>query len=374
MCVMMPGFNGNYPANLLVLDGKNYEKWCIQMKVLFGYQEVHDIVKSRYQELGENPTDEERATYRESKKKDCKALFLIHQCIDATNFDKITGATTSKEAWDILDKSFKGDAKLLKIRLQTLRRQYGLLQMEAQESVADYFTRLLTLTNSMKSYGETITDVSVVEKVLRTLSLRFDHVAVAIEESKNLKTMKIEELQGSLEAHEQRMNERNHEKANEQALQAQTSKNGGGDANRNRKGKGKWKGGKGKGVAQQNSGRDDHYKEKKYGEGSSSKQGGWSKKDKKRTDKRHIKCYCCNKYGHFADECWHNKDSNRRSNEEANVAHEEDSDSDQIMLMVTTNLDQHSIGSWYLDTGCSNHMTGHKEWFVELDDQVGQIC
>lgn len=250
MCVMMAGSNGNYPANLPVLDGKNYEKWCIQMKMLFGYQEVHDIVKSRYQELGENPTDEERATYRESKKKDCKVLFLIHQCIDAANFDKIAGATTSKEAWDILDKSFKGDAKLLKIRLQTLRRQYELLQMEAQESVADYVTRLLTLTNSMKSYGETITDVSVVEKVLRTLSLRFDHVAVAIEESKNLETMKIEELQGSLVAHEQRMNERNPEKANEQALQAQTSKNGGGDANRNRKGKGKWKGGKGKGVAQ----------------------------------------------------------------------------------------------------------------------------
>lgn len=38
--------------------------------------------------------------------------------------------------------------------------------------------------------------------------------------------------------------------------------------------------------------------------------------------------------------------------------------------MVTTNSDQHSIGSWYLDTGCSNHMTGHKEWFVEIDDQV----
>lgn len=42
---------------------------------------------------------------------------------------------------------------------------------------------------------------------LKTLSPRSDHIVVAI--SKNLELLKVKELQGSLEAHEQRLNQRN---------------------------------------------------------------------------------------------------------------------------------------------------------------------
>ncbi|XVE88607.1 hypothetical protein DITRI_Ditri19aG0082900 [Diplodiscus trichospermus] len=56
----------------------------------------------------------------------------------------------------------------------------------------------------MKVNGETIFDVQVLEKMLRTLIKRFDVVAT-IEESKDLNTRTIDGLQGSLETHEQRL-------------------------------------------------------------------------------------------------------------------------------------------------------------------------
>jgi hypothetical protein len=34
-------------------------------------------------------TEEEKATNKESKKRYYKALFIIHQCVDADNFEKV---------------------------------------------------------------------------------------------------------------------------------------------------------------------------------------------------------------------------------------------------------------------------------------------
>jgi len=102
--------------------------------------------------------------------------------------------------------------------------QFELMQMEENERVAEFFNRVFTLTNAMKSCGEKVTDITIVEKVLRILNPKFDHIVVAIKKSRNLEILKVEELQGSLEAHEQRILERSGGKAPDQALQAQTYK------------------------------------------------------------------------------------------------------------------------------------------------------
>lgn len=47
------------------------------MKVLFGFQD-----------LAENATEVQRTAHKELKKKDYKALFLIHQCVDPAIFLK----------------------------------------------------------------------------------------------------------------------------------------------------------------------------------------------------------------------------------------------------------------------------------------------
>lgn len=70
--------------------------------------------------------------------------------------------------------------------------------MKNNEGIADYFTRMPTLINLIKNCGKKFADRDIIDKVLRTLTTRFDHIVVGIEESKNPDALKIEELQGTL--------------------------------------------------------------------------------------------------------------------------------------------------------------------------------
>ncbi|KAM4105984.1 hypothetical protein ACB094_04G032500 [Castanea mollissima] len=87
------------------LTKENYESWQIQMKVLFGSQELWELVTDGYVK----PTSEQEATYngkqknllKDQRKKDKKARFLLYQGVDESTFEKIAKAESSKEAWEI---------------------------------------------------------------------------------------------------------------------------------------------------------------------------------------------------------------------------------------------------------------------------------
>ena len=81
------------------------------------------------------------------------------------------------------------------------------------------------------------------EKILRPLTPRFEHVVAAIEEANDISTMTVRLLFGSLQAHEQQMNDNKIEKPIEQALQAQASIGRSYHKHRSSRGRGQERGG-----------------------------------------------------------------------------------------------------------------------------------
>ena len=57
----------------------------------------------------------------------------------------------------------------------------------------------------MKSYGENIADSRRVEKLLLSLSPKYDTIVSVIEQTKDLESLTIEELKGSIKAFDQRL-------------------------------------------------------------------------------------------------------------------------------------------------------------------------
>lgn len=79
--------------------------------------------------------------------------------------------------------------------------------MKEGEGVDEYFARTLTIANKMKIHSEKMEQVVIIEKILRSMTSRFDYVVCSVEESNDLDTLTIDELQSSLLVHEQRMKE-----------------------------------------------------------------------------------------------------------------------------------------------------------------------
>ncbi|XP_019238530.1 PREDICTED: uncharacterized protein LOC109218606 [Nicotiana attenuata] len=242
-------------------------------------QDVWEIVDRGYAKPDNEKAlpQNEKDVLAKTRKKDQQALTLIHQCLDDAMFEKVADATTSKEAWEVLQNSPQGVGKVRK-----------------------------SVVNQLRRYGEDIKDVRVVEKILRTLTPKFDFVVCAIEESKDLDSMMVEQLEGSLQAHEEKI-KRRQEVSVEQLLKTQESFKDYGDEKSYRgNGRGRGRGGHGRG----------------------------------------------------------------RSNEKANLVDDKKEKVESTLLMALKEEDRDDCSSWYLDNGASNHMCGCKEKLVEINKTV----
>lgn len=112
-----------------------------------------------------------------------------------------------------MEKSFKGAD-----RVKQVRSELEAMKTKETEGVSDYLTRVQTVVNLLKQNGESLSDTRDIEKILRSLTENFENVVCAIEKSKVLEELTIEELSGSLQAHEQRKKKKNQETLDE-ALQ-----------------------------------------------------------------------------------------------------------------------------------------------------------
>jgi RNase H-fold protein (predicted Holliday junction resolvase) len=188
-----------------------------------------------------------------------------------------------------MKRKYQGSTKVKRAQLQALRRDFEVLAMKDEETVDEYFSRTLAIANKMTSHGERMEQVTVVEKILRSMTEKFNYVVCSIEESNDVTSLSIDELQSSLMVHEQRMKSHQHH-SDEQALKV-TNSGRGGNSSRGRGGSNP----KGRGRGKQN--------------------------------RETVEFYKCHKLGHYRNECpeW-----------EDNANYAELEDEEETLLMART--------------------------------------
>ena len=166
------------------------------MKALLGSQDAWEVVEDGFEESIDTTgyMMAQNKALKELQLKDKAALYMLFRAVDESSFEKIARATTSKEAWDTLEKVFKGTNRVKQVRLQTLRGELESMKMKELENVSDYITRVQTVANQLNRNGEMLPETRVVEKILRSLTDNFENVVCAIEESKDLTKFTVNEL------------------------------------------------------------------------------------------------------------------------------------------------------------------------------------
>nr|GEV93422.1 UBN2 domain-containing protein [Tanacetum cinerariifolium] len=109
---------------------------------------------------------------------------------------------TTKEIWKTLLITHQGNSHIKDNKIDIFAQQYEQFVTSEDESVDSAFARFNTIIASLKTLDEGYSSKNYFRKFLRALHPKWRAKVRAIEESKDLTSLSLDELIGNLKVHE----------------------------------------------------------------------------------------------------------------------------------------------------------------------------
>ncbi|GJT24059.1 DUF4219 domain-containing protein [Tanacetum coccineum] len=135
--------------------------------------------------------------------KNNEAKMVIYNALPRKEYERIFMCQTAKEIWDTLLITHQGNNQVKANKIDLLVQQYEQFMIPEEESIDNAFAKFNTIITSLKALDESFSSKNCVRKFLRALHPKWRAKVTAIEESKNLITLPLDELIGNLKVYEE---------------------------------------------------------------------------------------------------------------------------------------------------------------------------
>ena len=107
--------------------------------------------------------------------------------------------------WDHLEQMYGGTSRVKVCRINVLMSQYKKFYMLSYKNIDQMYARFLEITNELYLFGKVISNKEKIMKILRSLPSSWETKASILIETKDIRVYPLEEVSGSLKAHEMQM-------------------------------------------------------------------------------------------------------------------------------------------------------------------------
>lgn len=303
--------------NVTKFDGTNFQGWKFQLYALFVANEIEDVVSGLRKRPV--PVPDNVAEVRQWIRNDAKAKFLIASSMEETQLQCVLNCDSAKAMWDRL--SLIHEQKSISNKLALLQKFHE-YKMNGSDSVVQRVTKIQNMASQLCNVGETISQDTIMAKILASLTSKFSVLQTAWE-SVDPERQTVDYLQERLIREEIRLGSTNDVTSAFAAYQVE--------------------------------------------------------KKTKKPWKSRARCYKCQGIGHIAREC---KNSRRNESDEggsqdcAFVANSEEMrhvnrvENICCPTEVTKIMNSNQSNVWLTDSGASRHLTYRREWLINYSVNI----
>ncbi|GJS84420.1 zf-CCHC domain-containing protein [Tanacetum coccineum] len=171
----------------------------------------HVITNSDFQQIEQNletkldeviPLKNNVMILKRDLRKNNESKMVIYNVLPRKEYERIFMCNTAKEIWKTLLITHQGNSQVKDNKIDLLVQQYEQFVISEDESIDSAFARFNTIITSLKALDEGYSSKNYVRKFLRALHPKWRAKVTAIEESKDLTSLSLDELIGNLKVHE----------------------------------------------------------------------------------------------------------------------------------------------------------------------------